>query len=150
MAAGHFRWDNRSMMTSAAAASTNAGIVTSVASIFTAVILLITAILGLFQVRRLRKQGDNTNARLGVIHTLVNSTLTAEIEANLDASKRELATLDQLIAERRANGHEIAPETLAAKAACERKIGNLTQKMADRLRQAEVVLSQEGQLNPVT
>jgi hypothetical protein len=134
-------------VTGALSQSSTAGVITSVASIFTVLGIIMAMIVGIYQIRRLRVE---TNGKLEVIHTLVNSTLTAEIESNLDASRRELTTLNELIDELHANEHKIAPETIAARAACVAKIGTLTQKMADRLKAAEAVLAQEAQVNPIT
>jgi hypothetical protein len=130
------------------------GIVTAITGIATVVGLCFTVIIGYLQFSKLRLEtraaARDASNRLTVIHTLVNSTLTAEIESNLDACKRELATLDELVAERTANGHDIAPETSAARSACVAKIARLTQQMADRLHSAEIVLAQERDMNPVT
>lgn len=84
-----------------------------------------------------------TNKKLEIIHTLVNSTLTASIESDLEATKQGLTTMRELAAERKLAGRDIAPETVAAMAAAEAKIDFLTQKMADRLHSAEAVLAQE-------
>lgn len=123
--------------------SSGAGIITSVASVATVFGVITAIIVGIFQVRRLRDEGRETNGKLDVIHTLVNSTLTMSIESDLASTKTSLDTMESLCALLVESGRPVPPETTAAIAAAKAKIGILTQKMADRLHQAESVLAQE-------
>jgi hypothetical protein len=127
----------------ALAAPSEPGIITSVASVFTALILCVTALIGLLSVRR-------TNGKLDVIHTLVNSTLTAALESDLSATKQSLATMEQLTALRKADGEPISPETVAAMNDAQAKVDSLTQQMADRLVSAQHVLASAPRHNPKT
>jgi hypothetical protein len=134
------------------AASSVAGIITSTAGIITALALLVTSF-GVIapQLRRLRKNAEQTNEKLDTIHTLVNSTLTASIESDLAATKAALAAMRQLVAISRDRGVDPAPETLAAMDAASVKADRLTQQMADRLRSAETLLERAGpSANPRT
>lgn len=75
-----------------------------------------------------------TNAKLDVIHTLVNSNMTAAMQAELDATVRELAMMGEVIELKRANGHEPSVNTLATFKATELRIGELKATLADRLK----------------
>lgn len=125
----------------AAPASTSAGILTSVATITTAVLVLATAVVGLLSIRRTSKA---TNAKLDIIHTLVNSTLTASIESDLESTRQSLASMQAQVRLLEAAGQPAAPETIAAIEGAKVKIARLTQVMADRLHSAEAVLAQQA------
>jgi hypothetical protein len=125
----------------AVAQSSNAGIITAWAGVITAVSLLLTS-LGVIlpQLLRLRRQGAATNEKLDVIHTLVNSTLTASVESDLAATRQSLDLMLQLVAAQREHGEPTAPETLAAIAGARVKLDGLVQQVADRLRTAQAVI----------
>jgi hypothetical protein len=80
-----------------------------------------------------------TNTKLDVIHTLVNSTLTAAIEAQLDATVQQLAMMRQVVA--LAGNGEMGPsdESLAA---VESKIAELRVSLSDRMEQTRVAEAQ--------
>jgi hypothetical protein len=118
------------------------GIITSVASVLTAILVFITAIIGFIQVRRLRQGNAENGGKLDVIHTLVNSTLTAAVESELDSVQQALASIIELVKIQRASGEEPAPETLAAIDAARIKIAHLQQQLADRLVAAQRVIDQ--------
>jgi hypothetical protein len=127
------------------AASSDAGIVTSIASIVTAVLLLLAAIIGFRQVTGIRKQGADTNSKLDLIHSLVNSTLTASIESDLSATKALLLKIQELVAIQKENGIVTSPETYAAMAGAEVKVSRLEQEIADRLHVAQQIIDDKAQ-----
>jgi len=126
----------------ALAAPSLPGIITSVTGVVSAFGVVVGAIAGIYQIRRMRAE---TSGRLDVIHTLVNSTLTAAIESDLDGTRVSLAMMRDLSA-----GHEPSAEMSAAMHSAEAKISRLTQQMADRLHSAEQVLAQARDDNPRT
>lgn len=73
-----------------------------------------------------------TNGKLDQIHTLVNSTLTEAIEAQLEA------TLEQLAMMRRALAGETVPPSLESMAALEAKIADTRASLTERIAQAAV------------
>ena len=83
-----------------------------------------------------------TNDKLDVIHTLVNSSMTAAVQAEHDATVRELAMMREVVALHRAAGREVSGESLAAIAATESKIAELKTTLADRLAQSKIVEAQ--------
>jgi len=119
------------------------GIIQSVTGVVTVFGVIVASIAGIFQIRKLRQEGHDTNKKLDVIHTLVNSTLTASIESDLAATKQSLTMMEKLTDELTRSGHAVAPETAAAIEAATLKIDTLTQQMADRLKSAEHLLASE-------
>lgn len=73
-----------------------------------------------------------TNGKLDIIHTLVNSNLTAAMQAEYDAVKRELAMMREVIALRRTLGQDPSPDSLAEMHATEKKLAGLAEKLEDR------------------
>jgi hypothetical protein len=110
-----------------------AGIITATASALTASGLLVTAIVAAVKFFRplLRKVNANT-AQLSVIHTLVNSTLTAALQSELDATRREALLLRELILMRTDDGKEATEDQRAALGATQRRIDELTVAMQER------------------
>jgi len=76
-----------------------------------------------------------THSQLKVIHTLVNSTLTAAIKAQYDATTRELAMMREVVDLKRKSGHEPSEEALGAIKATEATISELKSVLADRVTQ---------------
>ena len=83
-----------------------------------------------------------TQSKLDVIHTLVNSNMTAAMQAELDATVRELAMMNEVIALNRAAGREPSKEALGAIVDTGAKIAELRAALADRLKQTQVAESQ--------
>jgi hypothetical protein len=116
-----------------------AGIITACATVLIALGGVITA-LGV-AVPLLRASRRNTEAlavqesKLNVIHTLVNSTLTAALQAQLDATRRELTMMMELTDMQREAGHAVSADRFAALGALRRKVTELTTAMADREQQ---------------
>jgi len=86
-----------------------------------------------------------TNNKLDIIHTLVNSNMTAAMQAEYDATVREIAMMKEVIALNQAAGREPSPEAIGAIEATQTKINELQAALADRLKQAEVVEQQQQQ-----
>ena len=95
--------------------------------------------------RRVAAAALVTNEKLDVIHTLVNSNVTKEMEARLEGSRRELAGLKEIIELRRSSGHEPTEESLAVIIATQDGIHELENDLADRRRQQKVVERQQQQ-----
>lgn len=80
-----------------------------------------------------------TNNKLDVIHTLVNSNMTAAMQAEYDATVRELAMMREVIALKKVAGHQPSAEAVNALTATETKIAEMRASLDDRLKQAKVV-----------
>ena len=74
-----------------------------------------------------------TNEKLDTIHTLVNSNMTAAMQAELDATIREKALIIELMSLKKLMDQEIATETVVALKAANDKISELTAVLRDRL-----------------
>jgi len=135
------------MLIAAVADSTTAGIITACATVIIALGGTATAFSVLVPI--LRKTDANSQAiaeakeqeaehqkvvtaKLGVIHTLVNSTLTAALQSELDATRREELLLRELIRMREDSGHSVTEDQQATLGATQRKIRELTAAMRDR------------------
>lgn len=87
---------------------------------------------------------DITNEKLDTIHILVNSNMTAALQAELDATIRELAMMKEVIALNRAAGRAPSNEASKALEMTQAKIRELTAQLNDRLRQTRIAdLKQE-------
>lgn len=73
-----------------------------------------------------------TNSKLDVIHTLVNSNMTAAMQAELDATVRELALMREVIALKSEHGRDPSADALAAIESTTKKIAELRAVLADR------------------
>jgi len=73
-----------------------------------------------------------TNAKLDMIHTLVNSQMTAALQAELAATQRELAMMREVISIKSAAGHQPNIDTLSEVKAIEGKVLELKSKLSDR------------------
>ncbi len=83
---------------------------------------------------QLKVTGGVANDKLDAIHTLVNSNMTAAMQAELDATVRELAMMREVIGLNKAAGREPTAESLAAKEMTKTRIAELQATLADRLR----------------
>jgi hypothetical protein len=75
---------------------------------------------------------EGTNSKLDMIHTLVNSQMTAALESELAATQRELAMMREVISLKSAAGHAPNIETLSEIKAIEGKVVELTSRLSDR------------------
>jgi len=78
-----------------------------------------------------------------IIHTLVNSNVTREMEARLEGTRREIAGLKEIVELRKAAGQVPTKEALAAILVAEETVHSLEVDLADRRRQQEVVEAQQ-------
>ncbi len=74
-----------------------------------------------------------TNRKLDIIHTLVNSNMTAAMQAELDATVREVAMMKEVIALNIAAGRSPSSESEAAIKLTQGKINELKAALKDRL-----------------
>lgn len=86
---------------------------------------------------RVAKTAKGVDAKLDVIHTLVNSNLTAALQAEYDALATSHALMGELIALRRENGTEPTDAFLAALAETSARMVELGEILADRHAQQE-------------
>jgi uncharacterized membrane-anchored protein YhcB (DUF1043 family) len=88
--------------------------------------------------------------QLGVIHTLVNSNMTAEMQARFDAIKRELAMMREVVELKKANGLEPTPEVLAEIAATEASLHELDAALTDRRKAQDKITTAQAPQSTVT
>ncbi len=81
---------------------------------------------------RVEASARGTSDKLDAIHSLVNSNMTAAMQAELDATVRELAMMREVIELKRTAGKEPSPESLAAKEMTKTRIAELTAALNDR------------------
>lgn len=70
-----------------------------------------------------------------VIHTLVNASMTAAKQKELDSKRNELALMKELVDIKRHQKHEPTAETLGAIKAISERIAELQTEVEDRLKQ---------------
>lgn len=92
--------------------------------------------------RAVAAQSRAANTKLDVIHTLVNSNMTAALQGELDAARAQLVTLRELIGLRVAQGQEPNDDTRSALATLEDKVGRLAANLRDRIAQTAVADAQ--------
>lgn len=83
-----------------------------------------------------------TVARLDVIHTLVNSQMTAAIQSELDATEREVVLMREVIGLNSVAGRSPTEESMGAVMATEAKIRELRVTLAERHRQDAIAKAQ--------
>jgi len=74
-----------------------------------------------------------TLEKLDVIHTLVNSNMTASMQSELIAVKAQLALIREVMALNSAAGHKPSVDTLAVEKATETKVAELSAALEARL-----------------
>jgi hypothetical protein len=79
-----------------------------------------------------------TNGKLDVIHILVNSNMTAAMQSELDATKREVVGLKEIVRLNKQGGQEPSNEALEVIRATEDKVAKLEAELRDRLKQTKV------------
>lgn len=119
--------------------SSLAGIITATSTVLIALGGLVTALGVAVPLLRTSKRNSEALAvqesKLNVIHTLVNSTLTAALQAQLDATRRELSMTVELSSMQTEAGREVSEDRRAAIGALRRKVDELEEGMADRAQQ---------------
>ena len=88
------------------------------------------------------KTARETNSKLDVIHTLVNSNMTAALQDQLDETKARIVVLKEVIALRVDAGKAPDPDALGVLAAAEEKAQKLGADLRDRLEQTKVADAQ--------
>jgi hypothetical protein len=81
---------------------------------------------------RVARTAQVTNGKLDVIHTLVNSNMTAAMQSEYDATVRELAMMREVLELKEAAGREPGREAQAAIAATEARLAELAAALEDR------------------
>lgn len=81
----------------------------------------------------------DTNRRLDQIHTLVNSNMTAAMQAELDRTQEVLVMLREVMALNEAAGRPPSEDARTRIAVTERKVGELSATLNDRLAQTRIV-----------
>jgi hypothetical protein len=79
-----------------------------------------------------------TQEKLDVIHVLVNSNMTAAMQAELTAMEEVLAMRLELAEDRTAAGQQPRPELLAAITNARSKVAELRSALSDRMEQTKV------------
>jgi hypothetical protein len=119
------------------------GLIGAIAGVITALTVLVGAIIGGLKVvlpllrdtKALRRETASNTAQLGIIHTLVNSTLTAALQAVLDGARREVFLLEDAQRMRNEAGMPVTEDQQALLGATQRRVEELTLSMRDRERQ---------------
>lgn len=76
---------------------------------------------------------SDTNTRLAVIHTLVNSQMTAALQSERDATERLLVVMLEIIELKKTTGHSPNTETLTA-----------VEVIRNRVKELQVILTERG------
>jgi len=99
---------------------------------------------------RVARTQTETNGKLDVIHTLVNSNMTAAMQSEFDAVTRELAMMREVASLKQAAGHKPDAATLAAIEATEARLHELDANLADRKRAQDNVGKQGTDITTIT
>lgn len=127
--------------------SSIAGIIGAGAGVITALAVLIGAITVLLPtLRGFRKAQDQQTTTLNTIHALVNSTLSAAIKAELEATQREIAMMNEVVDLRKRAGLDITPETTAALERSRQRVLELRTELHERELQAQAIDTFKTQL----
>ena len=86
--------------------------------------------------RRIEKTFTSTNLKLDAVHVLVNSNMSASMQAELDGAVRELAMMHEVIELKKAAGQEPSKMALDAIIRTEGRIDELQARINDRLHPA--------------
>jgi len=81
---------------------------------------------------------EQTQQKLDVIHILVNSNMTAAMQAELDATRRDLVSLREVARLNEEAGRPTSPEAAAVIEETAVRISKLDADLRDRLKQTEV------------
>ncbi len=87
--------------------------------------------------RKLSDATSTSNIKLDAIHTLVNSNMTAALQAEHDAMVREAAMMQEVIDLKRAAGQEPNELAVAAQMATNQRIAELESVLATRQKPQE-------------
>jgi hypothetical protein len=84
------------------------------------------------------KLNTKTDGKLGQIHELVNSNMSAQIQDTLDYAKAQLVTLDQLMALQKVDGKTMSKDALAVRQSLARRVVELEKRVDDRAKQTVI------------
>lgn len=84
------------------------------------------------------KQGIKTDGKLGQIHELVNSNMTAQVQLTLNHANAQLVTLDQLLTLQQSSGKTLSKEATVAREALVREVNELATQLKDRATQTVI------------
>ncbi len=84
-----------------------------------------------------------TQGQLKVIHTLVNSSLTAAMQSSLDDKRVTLVLMREIIDIKQRQGTSPTMDALAALEAVRGKIGELEAKLDDRKKAADAIVDEQ-------
>lgn len=87
---------------------------------------------------KVREAAESTQQKLDVIHVLVNSNMTAAMQAELDATRRDLVSLREVARLNEEAGRPMTEDAGAVIAETEQRIAKLAADLRDRLEQTVV------------
>jgi hypothetical protein len=93
--------------------------------------------------RTAARTNASVNGKLDIIHQLVNSSMSAAMQSELDALETSLVMMKEVIDLKRTAGHEPTEEAIAAVQAAEAKIREARANIDDRLKQSELIEQQK-------
>lgn len=99
---------------------------------------LIVAVSGGFTAWLNYKLNKKTDGKLGQIHELVNSNMTAQIQDTYDFARYSLVTLDQLLTLQQSGGKTISKDAMATREALSKKVSKLQTELVERAKQTEI------------
>jgi len=124
------------------------GLISSIAAVITAATVLLGAVAGFIKVvRPIRETQKRTEAKLDIVHTLVDGTLSTALRSELAATKRELLLLREIQRRDKEDGRDASDDQAAILGATQRKIDELTLAMHDRdlqIRSADIQIETEN------
>lgn len=81
-----------------------------------------------------QRNTEDNGRKLDVIHSLVNSNMTAMMQQAIDATARELALMEEVVDLKSTQGRQPSAETQDAISATRERLEELRAAMADRKR----------------
>jgi hypothetical protein len=87
--------------------------------------------------KRVRLTAEQTQEKLDVIHILVNSNMTAAMQAELDATRRDLASLREVARLNEEAGRSLSDEARQVIEDTQLRISKLDAELRDRLKQTK-------------
>jgi hypothetical protein len=87
---------------------------------------------------KVAKATEATQGKLDVIHILVNSNMTAAMQSELDATRRDLVSLKEVARLNEEAGRKVSAEALAVIDETGQRIAKLDAELRDRLKQTQI------------
>jgi len=88
---------------------------------------------------RVAKSSGEMNKKMDVIHTLVNSKMTEEMQGRLEETQRSLASLEEIVSLKEAAGRAPSPEALGMIKNTKERITELKARLHDRFEQQKKI-----------